>query len=654
MAGEPADPWLGKLLGGSAPVPGSGAAPAAAPAYTGTDAVDVNPVLRQKLGLTPEGLPQAYGPPAPPEEQPFPGTPGNLDANQEAVNSILSGMALDNALAPAGPTGGPKAFYAPGHEEYTQLGGREGKSLFQEAYGTGPDDGPKKLQAAVRASDVAQGDRADAMAKFYEGEAQRATQTAAARKMAMQQDQAELQARRAKLEQATQFYTDDLADRGQFWANPGNILAAISFSLMPIFSNDPTVGVKLINQAIQQDLDNRRANAQGTLGALRSNLDGYRQLVGDRQAGDQLAEAEARRVAATEVERIAAKFESPISKARAEAAIQSLRMQAAQGYMQAYSQGHIYTPAQKADPNVYAMRTQGFDGAFSPINSEEKSSQGVGAGTNSLLKGGSPSVAESGKGFDGRVAPVDKALVKAGASVDTIAKKALAGRFPGSENALAAYEASVNRMATNMANGQASGPAFNKARQVILNEADAEVQKVAPTLFPIAGKIATLKNLQTDAEIMRVAAQARGQDPQKFLGYMRNIWGNGIPDRYEGLVRAFSGSPKGPSDPKAVDQEIKYFRQRFGAQLAEQYNQISGGVINPDELPRLKAIISSEADLGLIENWMKEKSVGLQGQYMAAMPSSAIAKLRYLTTQGSGSILHAPGLARKPFAGPGK
>ena len=602
----------------------------------------------------------------------FPGTQGDMGANDDTQDGMKARMLMDLDSMGQGPKA-PAAFYAPAHTEFSGVGGRRGEELFNKAYGDGPEDGPTKLANAVRESQKAQEQRAGELSKSYDQESQRATQAMAARRMSMQQDQAELQQRQQNLQMASQQYTNDLADQGKFWTNPGNIIAAISFSLMPIFSNDPAVGVKLVNQAIQQDLDNRRQNAQGALGALRSNLDGYYKLAGDRQAGDQLAEAEAHRIAALDVERIMAKFESPISKAKGEAIIQDLNIKNAQGYMQAFSQAKIFQQAQKQDPALYSLRTQGYQGAFTPINGETAPVQSVGAAVNGNVNG-SPSLAptgpdgQAGVSFSKSVPPNVAMVVRAGAPASTAARLAVEGRIPDSADLHTLYNTYLNRMAA--ADSKGGGPAaFDASKKKILFEADKELGATASNLLggaasSIAGRRASLQDVIASANIIRVSEEMHGRDPKDFLGSMRAVPGmEGIAQRWEQLERTFQsrdGLSPAAAREQVRKQAVAQFRQKVAMQLTADYHDISGGAISPSELPRLQAFVDSGSDFNFVYSWLRNRSVAIQDKEKAAVAGlSPIAQMKYLATTGVGqrpSALPVRAVAgpRKPVQGTGE
>ena len=145
-------------------------------------------------------------------------------------------------------------------------------------------------------------------------------------------------ARQKELEDRTAKYTANLADGKAFWKSPANVFGALVTSLMPLGTMSVETSQKIINNAIQQDFKNRQEVADGHLGALRSNLNGYRQLAGDKVAGDYLALGESYKVAAMELERISASFKGEHARNQAQANIAKLMEESAKFTMQAWQQ----------------------------------------------------------------------------------------------------------------------------------------------------------------------------------------------------------------------------------------------------------------------------------------------------------------------------
>ncbi len=480
-------------------------------------------------------------------------------------------------LSPGGKT--PSQFVRPEGESYAGVGGEEGKSNFQKAF----VEGPKNLESAIRDSEQAQKEKSSALGKFYDQESQRAAAGAAAMQVQRQADQIEYQTRQRNLDKATQFYTDDLADQGKFWTNPGNIVAAIAYSLLPIFGNDPTAGIKMINQVVNQDMANRQHAANATLGALTSNLAGYHKIVGDRQAGDLMAESEARRIAANEVERIAQKYESPISKAKAEAIIQDLRIKSETTKMEAYRVWGIHQDAKVMPKQLHDARGQGFEGAWRKYGSNMDAldpalRQATGAGVNGTIAG-TPSVATN----DG-----SKPLSAQDAAIFSSPKltlhATLGGRVPGGVGMADVFKRSVARQAA-AETGWTPGmdeKAFDKAKIAIMDKAEKDIQGFSPQMAPIAQQKAGITLMQRDMDII----QRSEKDPDAFIGKLRSMSPQGFAAWYENVKRQFGGAPANSAqalEAQKADAAMR-FRSLWADTQVDYYHSKAGANQAPGEL----------------------------------------------------------------------
>lgn len=534
------------------------------------------------------------------------------------------------------PTGARKtaaAFIRPEGESFAGVGGEHGKEWFEQALLEGPD----KLGQALRDSQAAQADRSAAVGKFYDQEARRAEQSAAAIQHQRAQDSVELNNRQQKLDQATQFYTDDLANQGKFWSSPGNIISAIAFALMPIATKDAESGIKLINQAIDRDMANRRANAEGTLGALRSNLAGYHKIVGDRQAGDLMAESEARRVAATEVMRISQKFESPIAKAQAKAAYESLMMDAATKRMEVYKTYGIHQDATVTNKAVFDARGQGFDGAWRKYGSDPSGSNGVpstGAAANGMIAG-TQSVATA----DG-----SKALtVQESAQLATpqlSRQAALSGRVPGGVGMADVFKRSIANQAMAVSGYRETGDekALAKAKVEIFNQAANDIKGFAPQLTPIAQQIAGVTLLQRDMDIIKRSEK----NPDDFLNNtLSKMSGPEFANWYANKKRQFAGAPANSAEAleDAKADAAMRFRSLFADTMVDYYHSKAGANQAPGELANLKQVIHPGSSWSQVEAFVNTSSTKLnhQAKSVLAGASNPLAAMLYMTQTGIGT-----------------
>ena len=197
---------------------------------------------------------------------------------------------------------------------------------------------PQEEAAALEAGAVDIGKEGDQVANHWK----KVQEEAAQRLGAIQHDRMQFaddqMVRQKELEDRTAKYTANLADGKAFWKSPANVFGALVTSLMPLGTMSVETSQKIINNAIQQDFKNRQEVADGHLGALRSNLNGYRQLAGDKVAGDYLALSESYKVAATELERMSASFKGKHAMNQVRANIAKLMQEASTLRMHAFQQ----------------------------------------------------------------------------------------------------------------------------------------------------------------------------------------------------------------------------------------------------------------------------------------------------------------------------
>ncbi len=557
-------------------------------------------------------LPDGASPTAGADVPPAAGFPAEMSQVDNTVNGLMLSQELHNGLVSdgTGPTQ-PSAFYRPQGGDYSSIGGPEGQENFNETF----KQGPRKLADAQQALADEESKKSAALGQFYDQQsakdAQMAAQIAANRK----HDQANLAVRQEKLDKATQFYSDDLADQGKFWTNPGNIMAAISFSLLPIFSNDPAVGVKLINQAVQQDMANRQTAASGTLGALQSNLAGYHKIAGDREAGDLLAQSEAHRMAANEAMRIGQKFESPISQAKLKVIVQDQMNKADALKMEAY-RSWVYQPAQKMDPGLHAARGKGYDGSWEAFGKKDVAP--IGSQVRGTISG-TPTTA--GERFTDHVTPATQAVIRVGGS-NAAFKAALEGRVPGSGNLFVALKQSIAQEANTKAQGDPHKAAVE--RQRIVEAAESQI-KEAPELTKLAGQRAGIASLQKNIAAISAAEASVGKDPREFLGTARNFMPTDWVQKYESLAKAVSarGAPGSAAELAQMQaQARRQFRQQLSAQINAYTLENAGSAVSEGDAQRVGRVINPDMPLDDVSNW-----INMQSEKQSATETAALARL---------------------------
>ncbi len=563
------------------------------------------------------------------------GVQGNTSANDASLGALTGTMRVERPLDIPGD--GPVNIRPQGYSTH-DVGGDQ---IYEETFEGAPG---RRDKAIAEMADI-KAEKANKLADFYTQQTEQDVQAAAAAKARAAADQQNIQARQQKLDEATQFYTNDLADQGKFWTNPGNIVSAIAFSLMPIFSSDPTVGAKLINQAVDRDMANRQHAAQGTLGALTSNLAGYQKIAGDRQAGDLLARAEAHRIAAQEIERISLRFESPIAKKQAQIQIadQQTRARAAQmEFNKVYiaQQAQVMTPqmeaAQARGANGYRPGTMPYGGPGPQVDPNGAVPRGVGAGVNGSIgdKGEIPTTATAKK-----VSPTATALGNTGGAT-AIAKGAAKKMIPD-EDAEEAMRAFYVRQA--VSEGK-KGPAIQAnwhAAQVAAHE---ELSKVAEPLGKDIKASTTLVRLQNRMNLIEALATKNTKDPNDFVPWA--VKSGLMPGEVAKQYRLLTGGDPRLAGNKAAELEawrktaVAHFQEEMAGQINQSRHDLSGGAVTPTESKFLEAEINPQMPWSDQKNWLDGRSRALQSgiEVSALHVNSPLGQVLYrMRTKGIGN-----------------
>lgn len=531
----------------------------------------------------------------------MPGIPGNSEASDAQRQKLAETQYIDE------PYAAPKVNQHIRGEGFSTaaIGG-------DDIYNTTLENAPQRsMEAKADIADI-QGLRSEALSGFYNEQSQRDIKAAAASKQHASEDAAALQARQQKLEEATNYYTNDLQDQGKFWQNPGNIVSAIAFSLMPIFSNDPTVGVKLINQAIDRDMANRQHAANQTLGALRSNLEGYQKIAGDRQAGDLLAQAEAHRVAAQQIQQISMSFESPIAKKQAQMAIADQLTR--KGLVQMELNKMLHSNPQLMTPEMEASFTQGKDGfrrgaTRVPLGGAPKPGDGSGPvpgaiqGTlgNTTIPTTSPS---------GKLSPKTQAVANAGGE-SGVSRAHGKGAIPDKE-AIDAVKELIYRRA--IAAHKDPNVFFNEERVTAMKQVEAVSQPMAAQ----AKSVSIINRLQGRMKMIEALESQDHRDPNNFVGYMRK---SGMPGS-ETLIRQYDqivgGDPRAAGTTKAAALDkwkadsVRSLEQELAMAINSNIHDLSGGAVNASEQGRLDKEINPNTPWRQQMNFLDAKSHALQ------------------------------------------
>ncbi len=498
----------------------------------------------------------------------------------------------------------PPAYFEPEGETYSRVGGRE---LYEEAF-TGSR---ARGQAALKDQAALEGQRSDAIAAHYTQQAERDTNEAAAIKHRAIEDNAQIQVRQRKLDEATQFYTNDLADQGKFWTNPGNVIAAISFSLLPLFSNDPAVGAKLINQSMQQDMANRQKAAEGTLGALSSNLTGYRKLANDRHAGDLLAQAEMHRMAAQEIARIGAKFESPISKEKMKVLIEDQNTRYAALQMEFYKQ-NIHTDPTKMDPGLHKARYTG-PGGWTPLGGlrtpgrPEETGGSAGNSSHGMIAG-TPSTAT-----DQPLSANARAVVRTGGSRGVL--KAWDNGLINNREIETAVQASMYADARDRWPNLSPEQGYQK----MIEEAESELSKIAPEVAKHAPARQAIGSLSKRMDQIERSMNGSGKDAEDFISYVRKNAPQSWVAQYEALTAKDPQKASTPAGRREAERQVavSLMEKEFQGVLNSHIHEFAGANQSPGEIARLEKEISGLSTWKAKREWLARQDHKQQAEVWA-------------------------------------
>lgn len=540
---------------------------------------------------------------------------------------------------------GPGAKVVGGYN-YPQVGG---KWNVERA-----TDDPEYLsaEAAMEAAGNQEREGQD-LSSYWKQEQQRASDQAAYVKSRRDADQAGEMERQKQLEDQTASYSQSLADRKSFWKNPGNILAAIGFALMPFASDDKAIGIKLLNNAISTDFNQRKQLADGHLGELRSNLAGYRQIASDKQAGDLLAQAEGYRIAAMEVQRIASSYQGPKAQAAAKALTADLmskygltRMEAMnriylkpqamqapiakalegqrgyQSLIQGQSQGQAQTgpsgkgqtvPSVRANQGPQQPRGGPLPGGAIPGPGGPQGSIEGRSGAPSWLPG--QQLGPGARVADAREQPVG------GPGRDTEFEKRMGAQSTANLEARAPGTAAIaQRLKQEVwqqvarTTGQPPGtPQFNKELERVMGEAEKGVPEVAKLAAPVAGKYAIYSAIQRDVNSVQAAFGGDRQKINDFYGGLKRQ----LPSTAQAWNSFWNNMGMGamkPDQRAATERAAQRLNNIINKGIGDYYHEHAGANLAPGEVEMLKKVISSSADWNQVYNFVDSESRKNQAQ----------------------------------------
>lgn len=631
-----------------------------------------SPLASQPYGA---GLENKYAPTAVPARQELQTAApvqegGNIAPVTEMANSDADGMSAENDAAqyltqvPNLVPQGQGPTVVPETSDYLKYGGPQGKENVEKAFfGI-----PGQIRDAVQTEADLKGQEAAQVGDVLTKEQARQQNQNDIINQNYKNDIANQQAQQDFIQKKTQDYTNDLADTGKFWRNPANVLSSMFTSLLA-FTGDPTVGVRIINQQIQNDLQQRRHLADMDLGALRSNLAGYRQIAGDKYRGDLLAESEAKRVAAMELQRIAQRFEGPKAKAAADVISKKLEQESLVGFMKVYSEG-VYSPAHAENPAIAA--------AYAKTG---KANPGVGRGDFNGTAGGVgvPSVG-GGNVLPGKsgIGPVPQGGPKAGVGASSPAVEAAVKYFAPQFKLTDEQKSNIDSRSPGMS-GRLEQARLNILRQVIMQsggldnpkltkvaltekmakyEEDArkEIKDLSAANVKTVADRTGMQRIQRDAGQIEAVANRLGTTPDNMMGWFQAVGGGSLDariDNYYGRLIA-DGDPKKRTmweNEKTKDREaIQRFKQLLQGRILETYHEFAGGNQTKGEKEGLEAYVKPGSSWHNIRGYIDDRSRTLGADYRNAAAGTSNPMTRILWEMRMGNdapALNSQGIQSK-------
>jgi hypothetical protein len=595
------------------------------------------------------------------------GTAGSTAANRDMTSGVNAQELLTGIVAPYLPSrpAGAGAAVSPQLEDYSKIQGQEGKDLYNETYRTIPQD----MSVSQRLIGQAQEQEAQGTANWLTGEQLRQQKQMAIMREDQLRREQEVQARQAKLDQAVQYYSNDLADQGKYWRKPGSLLAAFGAALVAGGSpGDPSVGLRTIEHAVAQDFSERKALADMHLGELRSNLAAYRQFMGDKNAGDMLAFSEANRVAGMELKRIAAQFQGPIARERANMISDELMMKANEGRIRAYQAAVLEMP--KLENPLIQKERQAVGAALpgvgpTPLKGSWKPGMtGLAAPTTQADVAKSAQAVKS-SGGSGDALFTGKSSGPSGGigwlSPET--KKVLEERVPGITDRVAAVRMSVVKSLAAKAGGDPTKidvrmtdaqvadvvrttggnvAKFNKDRAEYVDKLAEDKKEIGSQAHPIAARLNSYRQLGHDIQVMQAVADSKyGGDVDKLLNPRTSqvIGAANVKKIAEWLAAGSKPTEEHERLARDVQSSVNNFKQLLAGNVVEWTHEKFGGAVSEGEQKAKDEFIKTDHSWEAIKNFQRNISEGAQAQMKAILgqAKSNLTRMEWEVYMGQGS-----------------
>ncbi len=535
----------------------------------------------------------------------YPGTKDFSEGGEDSADGTQGQLgAAANMFGTANFNNGPGNVIQPEGSNYAPVGGAEGKSDWEDTFRTKP----REIEAAIMEGAKAEGDLGNAKADFYKRTQQAQQQELSVLAARRAQRQQQIDQQQQQLQAATERYSNDLSEGGYFWKNPAGILASFGAALVTLStgqSNDHSIGVKLVNEAINADFQRRKQAADYGIAGMQNNLNSYRQIAGDKDMGDKMALAESYRVAGMELERISAQFQGPIAKAKAAAIAKDLNAQRQVLMMNMYK-GDIYQPVQPIDPRILAAKKAGAAGlpegvGYTPFAGSGGAS-GATPGTAAAggTAGSNPGVGPSsqpGMGSGGPTNPAMDQMLKQTINISPQESADWEKRAPGSTRQIAAARLNIAREAWNQSGGNMK--TFFAKRAEMETKAEEGAAKISVAMQPVVGKVNGIRRLQGDIEIMenlgkRIYGNASDGAMDKLMSTGSDaVFGKATMAKWRDQMLAMkdtdsANSSKYDREIQQTENAVERFKQLLSGSQNSYIHDKSGGNVSAPENERMQ------------------------------------------------------------------
>jgi hypothetical protein len=582
-----------------------------------------------------------YQPDAPANVPTYPGYEGSESGTLDNMEGDQLANHFNRYMSPYISTGVvQQPVIQQAGEDYAPLGGAQGRDVYNEAFVKAPAEARTALQDAASKEAEFHDARATTIGNLHDQQAKELASLEERRKL----NEAYYAQKQAQLEQAGQRYAADLADRGQWWHSPGNIISAFVSSLMNLGSDDPMAGHKVIMANINSDWQKRKELADYDMSNQRTNLGAYRQMIGDNEMADRQSMLDNYKVAMMELDRLSSQFAGPIAKSKAQAQIKLLQAEAAKVQALMY-RAAVYQPAKPTSKPM--LDAQRIEGAALPGVGWQQYGQKPGEVSNKIPKvpglpdglptttdglGSSvretkPPVQDGSSAVNSGTANPSSQASGRGVLPDNV-REAAEKRVPGinatadqerhyaTQGIFAEVGADPTKLRPGMTDEQiealvppAKRPAFNAKQRQFEKDRNEDFKVISQQASPVAERINSYRRLAQDIGQIEAASKVAGVNPDDLLSTnAKQVFGSGnVKTVREYLLTRGVENPT-EEQAKAAMRAVSAFDQTVAGVMNEYGHGKFGGNLSPGEQKRLDQFVSHHDSFGSLKNFQQQVS----------------------------------------------